>query len=118
MKSQTKVYVHVAHKNILGFTENDGVITCHTREAETIPGLVYTSIPDWFPIAVIRVDADNPVQTLENFEHQVTHKVTLDVLAAQFPHFIRKGNMLMQRRVDVNLELDCGMVGGCCEHVS
>lgn len=118
MKAQVKVYVHVEHRNILGFIEEDGVITCRTREAETIPGLVYTSIQDWFPIALIRVDADNPVQTLKNFEHPVTHKVTLDTLAAQFPNFVRKGNVLLGNLPHANLELDCGIVGGCCEHVS
>lgn len=118
MKSQVKVYVHVQHRNILGFVEKDGVITCYTSEAETIQGLVYTSIPDWFPIAVISVDADNPVQTLAMFEHPVTHKVTLDTLAAQFPHFVRKDNVLLRHQPHTPSELDCGIEGGCREHVS
>ena len=118
MKTQVKVYVHVEHHNIRSFSEKDGVITCHTRRAHTIPGLVYTSIPNWFPIAVIRVEADNLNQLLENFEHPVTHKVTLDDLATQFPTFRRTGPLLVNPLRVVNDELDCGIEGGCRECVS
>lgn len=118
MKAKSKVYVHVEHHNIRSFSETDGVVTCHTRKAETIPGLVYTTIPGWFPIAVIRVDADNLNQVLENFEHPVTHKVTLESLAAQFPTFQRQGPLLVNPLRDVNLEVNCGIEGGCREYVS
>lgn len=116
MKSKVKVYAHVHHDNIVAFIEKGGVITCYTTEAETIPGLVYTSIPDWFPIAVVTVEADTLNQVLPQFEHVVTHKVTMDTLEKQFSKLTRIGNMLLQRSNDRAL-MNTGVEGGC-EHVS
>lgn len=98
MKPQAMVYVHVEHKNILAFREEADGIYIHTLQAETIPGLVYTSIPDWYPIASIKVDANNQNQVLDGYIGRVTHKVDLELLAKQFPGFNRSedGRCLMQ----------------------
>ncbi len=95
MKPQVKVYVHVAHENILAFREEETGIYVHTTEAETIPGLVYTSIPGWYPIASIKVDNDNQNQKLPRYVGKVTHKVDMELLSKQFPAFIRQENMLL-----------------------